>query len=294
MQLAEHHHISLTSSAIAPPTTNSITPYGLLDASILQGTRRMLYPFSVQAIFVAVALFAAAAFLYSWHHCEKPSQEKMADEHVISLRALLVVLGPFSLAYLALLMPRAAFGVIFDRYLLPILFIVILLILKFYQDGRARRPKILKGDAQRIPRAAWIIQILFMIYAVAGMHDVFAMYRARIQAIDELLAAKVPDTAIDGGFEFNSMTQVRKVGYVNDQRIRVPRQLPPSPKPATLEACPPQMGELAPVVKPQYALAYDPEACEGPSNFAPVSYREWLGMTMQKIYIVKSGLAQEQ
>jgi len=40
---------------------------------------------------------------------------------------------------------------------------------------------------------------IFALYSVAGTHDAFGHYRARLNAINELRAAGVPDTSIDAG-----------------------------------------------------------------------------------------------
>jgi hypothetical protein len=36
---------------------------------------------------------------------------------------------------------------------------------------------------------------------------------------------------------------------------------------------------------PGYKLSFDPDACGGPSGFAPVTYRGWLGLYSSALYI---------
>ena len=51
------------------------------------------------------------------------------------------------------------------------------------------------------------------------------MFRARKAAIDELIRAGVPPNNIDAGFEYGALLQVERYGYLNDDRIRFPKNV---------------------------------------------------------------------
>lgn len=286
--LAHHRGVEMASISIAPPTRGIVTTYGFVDVSPLKGMHPMLFPFGLQVIILSVALFAAAAFLGSLRRKDTRREMEQSSDHAISGHDLLVLVVPFLLAYYALLLPRATFEIVFDRYLLPILFIFTLLLLRWYQGEQTADTASLTHPWARIPRIALIGQLVFVLCTVIGVHDLFAIYRSRVKAINELLSAGIPDTAIDGGFEFNGMTQIEHVGYMNYLSIRVPRQLSPAPPSTLPEACRPQDDSLTPVVMPRYTLSYSPDACGGESRFAPVTYQRWIGMQPSTVYIVNT------
>lgn len=286
--LAHHRGVEMASISIAPPTINTVTTYGFVHASVLKGPHAILVPYTLQVVILAAALFAAASFADSLVRQYASSKLDARSNRLLSGRDLFVLIAPFLLAYYALLLPRATFEIVFDRYFLPILFILILLLLKHYQGVQPADVESLTSKSPKVPRIALIAQIVFVLYAVLGVHDLFAIYRARVKAINELLSAGIADTAIDGGFEFNGITQTGRVGYMNDLRIRVPRQLSPAPPSTLSEGCRPQDDSLTPVVMPRYTLAYSPDVCGGESRFAPVTYQRWLGMRTSTIYIVNT------
>ena len=129
---------------------------------------------------------------------------------------------------------------------------------------------------------------IFALYSVAGTHDAFGHYRARLNAINELRAAGVPDTSIDAGFEHNGMTQIEAMGYVNDPRIRVLASFHMTLAATFPSNCQPQLTWLTPAIVPGDALSYEPAACGGLSRFAPVSFHDWIGNRSVNLYIVNT------
>jgi hypothetical protein len=187
------------------------------------------------------------------------------------------LLAPFTLGYLALLLPRALYVVVFDRYLLALIMVAMLVLLRFYQDR----------VQPRLPWASLLLLAIFAAYAISATHDTFSMFRARLAAIEELRAAAVPDTAIDAGFDTNILTQIDQTGFENDSRIVIPAgAYVPMPPSSPLDVCRPHLAELLPSIHPRYALSFDPTTCAGQSRFAPVTYHEWLKPHAVTIYIV--------
>lgn len=170
------------------------------------------------SIAVLVALLCFFAVLFT---VPRASQSEQTPS-TISWDHLLILTVPFTLAYLALLIPRGLIGSmlrgdITDRYLLLIFPIGLILLLRIYHDR-------VQPD---LPLFSLALVLLYALYAVAGTHDMFAMYRARLAAINELRAAGIPDSSIDGGWEQRAMTQIDRCGFINYSPIHMYAKAPP-------------------------------------------------------------------
>ncbi len=186
---------------------------------------------------------------------------------------------PFVSSYFALLLPRAATGEIYDRYVLGIMPFAILCLLWLYQ----------RHIAQELPAYSAFALIVYTILAIAGTHDWYAWQRARLAAINEVRAAKVPRRNIQGGFEYDGWTQIEYGGHINDQRIQIPADayapnpdISQPPKDCRLDFAP-----KTPVVKPKFTTVFGPKWCLAPSQFPPVHYRCWLPPFQRTIYILR-------
>ena len=264
---------------------NYVTSRGLVYVFGIKGPEPATLATGLR-IFISIAvLFALLCFFAFLLDRRRPSPGTLAYSGIapinsssIPWRSLLALLVPFTCAYIGLILPRGLRGLLFDRYLLLLLPIGMILLLRLYQD-RAR---------PNLPLASSVLVILFAGISIAGTHDVFSMYRAQEAAIDELRATGIPDTAIDGGFEVNGMTQIQRSGYINDPKMHMlaaTRLTQPADFPIN---CQPLWVWLTPAVVPGYALARDPTACGGLSRYAPVTYREWLGPRTGTVYIVNT------
>jgi hypothetical protein len=186
---------------------------------------------------------------------------------------------PFSLCYVALLLFQGLLFLTLDRYLLELLAIGILLLLRFYQDD----------IAARMPAICWCVLTIFTLYSVAGLHDIFALQRARILASDMLLAAGVPRSAVSGGLEYDGWTQIMAGGYIHDPWIETP---PGAAQPRTNRSDLPQectywFYPLTPAIEPKYDVTFSPLPCLDASAFPPVGYRAWLPPFHREIYILQ-------
>ena len=189
-------------------------------------------------------------------------------------RETLIILVPFTLANFVLLVPRGLDIGLWDRYILPIMIPVLILLLRVCQQEFGRR----------LPLFSYATLALFTWFSVAGTHDEFAISRARLQAANEVTDAGVPRTALSGGVEYDGWTQIEAQGYINDDRLVNP---PGSYHPSrhANESC--RKGDLdrTPAVVPVYVLTYTPVDCLLPSRFAPVNYRTWLAPSHRMIYV---------
>lgn len=262
---------------IAPYAGDFVTQNGLVDGAPILGVRPLVLTPLLRTILTAAVLFGLNCFVV---FALSKSQIARFDDRPSpnSWSNLLVLVVPYLLGYLTLLVPRSSQSFLFDRYLLPLLFVGSVLLLRFFQDWV--QPK--------LPSASIAITLFYAAYAVTGTHDAFALYRAKAAAIAELRLAGIPDASIDGGFEHNGMTQIDRFGYMNDPRIRVPVKVYVPYKSPFPDECEPYLAPLTPAVVPGYSLSFDPAACGGPSGFAPVSYYNWLGLRTVSLYIVRT------
>jgi hypothetical protein len=277
------YHLNSLNYLLAPFRGNTVTQYGLVAPMSTKGWQsapKVLTP-ALRILITIPVLFTLLCFLDFLRTSRRHApfvETPLAVSTPISWRSLLTLLVPFTLAYVALLLPLALHSYSFDRYLVPLLPVGLILLLRIYQDR-------VRPD---LPIVSYALVLLFALYAVACEHDAYSMFRARLTAIAELRAAGIPDIAIDAGWEHNAMLQLEHFGYINDPQIRLPAEahfLQPSSFPSD---CKPEKPSFTPVMIPGYALSFIPEACGGLSRFAPVTYRNWIGPRTVTFYIVNT------
>jgi len=190
---------------------------------------------------------------------------------------LLWLLGPFSLSYILMLLPRGLYALLYDRYLLGLMPLATIFLIRLYQQ--------VIGD--NLPAISFLMLGAFGFFSIAGTHDWFAANRARIVAVEEIRATGVPKTAIQGAFEYDGWTQIEAAGFVNEERIEVPAgafhknmrmyRLP--------ERCWHFFGWYAPSIDPKYLIVSSPSSCFADSAFPPVTFRTWLPPFQRTIYV---------
>ena len=190
---------------------------------------------------------------------------------------LLWLLGPFSVSYIVMLLPRGLYALLYDRYLLGLMPLAIIVLIRLYQR--------VIGD--NLPAISFLMLAAFGFFSIAGTHDWFAANRARIVAVEEVRATGVPKTAIQGAFEYDGWTQIEAAGFVNEERIEVPAgafhknmrmyRLP--------ERCWHFFGWYAPAIDPKYLIVSSPSLCFADSPFPPVTFRTWLPPYQRKVFV---------
>jgi hypothetical protein len=252
--------------------------------------RVLLTVLSIGGLFcLAAAVFRIVRFWPRTRSTSSPAAESMdfpqpglssapnaIHGNSLSWHRLLVLLVPFAAAYCVLLLPRSAFS-LFDRYLLALLLVVLILVLRFAQQHLYAR----------LPWPALCMIGIFAIYGVVSVHNMFALYRARVSLVAELRAAGVPDIAIDDGPEDNAWVQLQHAAYLNDHRIIVPAHAftPVAPSGGR---CPIYLSEDTPLIRARYSLSFQANACYGPTAFTPVPYSRWLTSTPGALYVVNT------
>ncbi len=177
-----------------------------------------------------------------------------------SWRSVLWMLGPFVAVYIVFLVPRGLAAMLFDRYLMELFAVALILLLRFYQQY----------FAPRLPAVSVVALAIFSLYSIAGVHDLFSLYRARVALGDEVMAAGVPRTAIQGGFEFDGWTQVMDGGNIlNDPHIGIRVEKMPT-------ECSNWFTASTPSVNPRYFLMRSAVPCFDSAPFPEVGYTTWL------------------
>jgi hypothetical protein len=189
---------------------------------------------------------------------------------------MLWLLGPFCLSYVLFLFPRAYHFEVLDRYLLPLMPPMIALLLRLYQQW----------NGPRLPAGSILALTVYSLLAIAGTHDWFARYRAQLTAINEVRAAGVPRTEIQGGFEYDGWTQLEKSGYADDPHLEDFSSRTPSLSRDRKE-CGLDYSKSMFVIHPKYTTAFQKMSCLTPSKFPPVRYRTWLPPHERMIYVQK-------
>ena len=179
--------------------------------------------------------------------------------------AIFWILGPFLLANILLLTPRGLTAMLFDRYLIPILLIAVIMLLKI-QPG---------DGAARVTGISIAMLAFFSLVTLAATHDFYSLYRARVAAGEQLIAAGVPPTEFEGGFDYDGWTQLQAGQYIFDDSNPnnpasgfVDLKLP--------EECSDWAAGGTPLVKPRYFILRSQVRCFQPAGFADVPYRNWL------------------
>ncbi len=205
-------------------------------------------------------------------------KNKSANESLatVSWKELGILLGPFTLVYLLLLVPRAATTGLHDRYLLPPLAVALLCLLRYYQE-RIR---------WSLPIATVLLVSGMGSYSVVMVHNMFALYRARVEIAAEVHSAGVPYTAVDNGWEYNYLVELRHAPSLNNDKITVPVGAYVATPPMPAGTCSMNSYEYTPHLHPLYGVSFNPHACYGPAPFAPVVYSRWFARRPGTLYVV--------
>jgi hypothetical protein len=256
------------------PLGNVVDARGVMDVPGILGHKPEVLTVTARILLTTAAVSGLVAYGICWFN-KSALNRATAEKNHPPLGITSFLIGPFTIAYCLLLITR---GVAYDRYLLPLSFVVLLIALQLYQ-------KISEDD---ISLVCGIFIAVFALFGVASMHDNFAMNRARLAATSELLQAGIPRREIRAGFEYDAWTELEISGYVNDDRLRLPvgslRRFSPPKLPSD---CISFFSEHTPSVLGSYLLTYEPISCFTPTDFAAIPYRTWLPPHGHSILIEK-------
>lgn len=200
--------------------------------------------------------------------------------NVLTWHQIGVLLGPFSIAYAVLLVPRAT-GNLRDRYLLEFVLVAVLILVRLSQDFV--QPK--------LPKSVMVVVACIGTFSVAATHDMFSLSRARLEIAEQMTAVGVPDNNIDGGFEWNGWVELQRGGHINDERLVNPPHSFVQPDSSPEMVCNVKKNKDPGLLHftPMYGIAWQKDACHGAAPFAPVRYSRWLAFRPANLYVVKYG-----
>jgi hypothetical protein len=228
-----------------------------------------------------IASFIVIAALLNFFYCIfflKENTKTPASSPQLSWKTLLYLFGPFTVAYVLLLVVPSAWGNTKDRYLISLVVPALLCLLRLYQER----------VSPRLPALSYATLAAFSIFTILGTHDWFAMHNARVAAIDTLLEANIPSSQLQAGFEYDGLTQIDNAGTVVDPRVKLPAGIELQYIPPGLpSSCAALFDPLTPSVHPIYFLAFQKAPCVTDSQFDAVPYRTWLPPFQRQILILK-------
>jgi hypothetical protein len=210
------------------------------------------------------------------------------QNEVITWRSLLIFTLPFLATYFLLLCPRAMWGIVIDRYLLPPIAFGILFLLRMSQER----------IGPRLPVVSYVLLGLYALFAIAGTHDWIAMHRARVEAVQRLQSQGADRLQIEAGYQIDGMAQIDRAGAVIDPRVHYPAGMDTHPWSLSdlTHGCREILNPHTPALRPHYFLSAsetEPSltpgeaACLVPSSEQPQVYTTWLPPFHRRVYILQ-------
>jgi hypothetical protein len=194
------------------------------------------------------------------------------------------ILGPFTLSYLMLLIPRAMWQAVQDRYLLSMAPIAIIVLLKLYQEH----------IKPTLPVASFIVLIVVAVIAVGDSHDVFAASRALTNMVATVERSGIPGKSVLAGLEGtgwarDGWVQTADGGHINDPRIKVPvgAYRPYAPDLRLPPECQSWFASYTPAITPTYVVVSTAKSCFAPTNFPVIHYTTWFPPFRRSVYVEK-------
>lgn len=232
----------------------------------------------IVTVFLVTVLYGFVNFLVV--HLRSTSSNATPHGSLLSWRSLLWLLGPFALVYLGLMIPRAAAtGVLglttFDRYTLPLIPVVMIIVLRFYQEH----------NQSGVPVFAFLTLAAFSVFGIASTHDYFAMQRAVLKAASSLTDSGISRRAIQANFEYDGWTEMQTTGHLNDPRILVPKGVYHKTTSKVPNDCWFWFADRTPSVDPKYFVTSSVMPCLAPPTLPPVGFRSWLPPFQGRLFI---------
>jgi Dolichyl-phosphate-mannose-protein mannosyltransferase len=263
-----------------PFAGNYVTSKGVVIRSIL-GSQPTVIPDVIRFFLTVFTFSAIASFLAcvvserdKWFRPDVESPSRSSSYPHVSNASLVTLLAPFSIAYFFLIVTRIS---VWDRYFLPLLFVFTLGLIRVYTQV----------ISDRLPWLCLAVGLAYAGYGMACTHDLYVFERARVDASEKVIAAGIPRTSLNAGFEYDAWTQLQQTGYVNEPAILNPHgAYHDLPLPNLPLSCLGVFASFTPAIQPLLHLSDTTDTCYGESRFAPVTYRTWLPPKQRMIYIL--------
>jgi Dolichyl-phosphate-mannose-protein mannosyltransferase len=261
---------------LEPTLGDWVTVYGGYEY-IPKGFAPRFLPWSIQALLTILSIGGIFGLIRSLY-LTRGTQLAHTSSRNPAWKQLAVLLTPFTIAYSLLLISAAATTrLLFDRYALGLLVLVLICLVRYYQE----RINVW------LPSASLLLVLIMATYGIAVTYNTFSLYRARVALSTELHANGIPDTSVDYGWEYNLLTELHSNDHINDFRIVIPTNAYVLVPTFPAGTCPMFWYEKNPHIHPLYGVSFDPNACYGPAPFAPVHYSRWPYRTPGTLYAVR-------
>ena len=262
-----------------------VNPAATFAFPILQGSAVAFVPRGMQAFLTLLTVASLLGLLVSLSRSRRTLRAAVPSPTLTpSWMQLGILLTPFLIAYVILLIPRAATLGLHDRYFLAPLLVALICLVRYTQESIQDSHK--QSDL-RLPLISLLLIAMMAIYSIATTHDMFSLYRARVALAAELNANNVPDTSVDNGWEYNFAVELQRAGFLNDPRIEVPAHAYAPRPPLAPGTCSKINLDYTPHIQPLYGVSFKPDACYGPAPFAPMHYSRWPYRTPGTLYVVR-------
>ena len=183
---------------MAPWLYNIVTAKGVIGPLELSGNRPTVLPLIVRGIISALVLMTSyflAARLIEFVVDFRRSLDRLRDFFAVpDSRPIIAIFG---LIYFGLMVIRAGQDQVFDRYCLPLIPCLGILLLR-----------------RRSLAFAWPLVVIYAVYALASTQDNFALAAAPGGRRSPRIPRRSPNS-IAGGFEYDFYTQLEESGRVN-------------------------------------------------------------------------------
>jgi hypothetical protein len=224
---------------LEPTVGNWVNVYGINSTTSLQGTP-LIFLQTWMRVLLTVAAFGGLTGLAVSLLISRGTRRLTDISSRVSWKQFSVLLGPFSVAYVSILVARAGSERLVDRYLMELLLVAVLYLVRYYQER----------VHLRLPVAFILLIGLMALYGIAWTHNMFSFYRARVALVAELGTAGIPDTSVDNGWEYNLSVELQHASYLNDRRIQIPAHAYVAPPPPPASVCKMAMYDVSPHVHP--------------------------------------------
>jgi hypothetical protein len=260
---------------LPPWLGNVVTEYGGLPPNqTVLGDKPVVLPPGARMLFAAVMYLAAALVagvglraLYDRFQTWDWRKPSLRDRQGLTLA---VIVLPATGVYCAALVshcmtPSLPPSVVFDRYLLPVMGMILPALAFLYHSL----------ISPRVTPSGWAVLALLAGLGIAMTHDQIAVSRAILAATDRLAGAGVSRTSISAGYEYNGWTQL-----LAGENI-APAALTP------LDFGHPRFwfDVGTPVVQGCYYVVLSPQLGLIPGEFEPIRYHTWFSPRQREVFI---------
>jgi len=164
----------------------------------------------------------------------------------------------FSLPYVALLLPGLLMNLAYDRYVLPILPLLMLFALSRFQ----------RLAGQSIPGGAWAALLIFAGYGITITHDYASALRARVEAARIVEQQGIPRSHVSAGFEYDGWTQLILTEKVEGSHYGTVTEWNASDRY--------WFWNFTTALKPEYVVTYSRSPNPGDNSISAAAYTAWM------------------